>query len=1050
MANIVQIKRSSVPGKKPQDSDLEVGELAVNLYDGILYSKNTTGNVIVVGSSTTSNVIEGANLYFSNVRAIDAVELAVTKLDVTAPGLYYSIDQYSGNNPAIYVTAGETIAFSLSVSGHPFLIRELDGGPNYNNGLTHVSTSGVISTGTSAQGQVAGTLYWKVPYGLRGNVFVYQCSVHSSMVANINILDPNQVASLTTTNVTEGANLYFSNARVYSNILSLGFATNNQLSLYALTNDLTTANVSEVNNLYFTNTRAISAFTAGSGISLASNGRITATATGGGSSLTVGETNTANADLETYTNVTTLKFDSDGGFDVVDLGSGNVKITMNSTFKNWQVAGQNTIVATGLDTIEFVPTNGISITTNTISSPKQIGFNYSGNLNVQSDVRIISVGDREVLLYDSASGKWINNTLTSQFVTEDLNLYFTNTRAISAFTAGSGVSIAANGRITSTVSGSVTEVAGATGAVSNAQLASGISTSGILTTANVSELTNLYFTNTRSISALTAGSGISIASNGRITSTVTGGGGGGSSVATVSNTSPVSGTEGEFWFEPDTDTIYLYNNGSWREFAKLTTAYFASDYENESYDILKLGYNLDQLNNVGGTPLNYQALVYENGNWRPGTVLSYADLTTANTVETTNLFFTNTRARSAFTFSSGISYDSGTISVDPNLSLTSLTVNGNLTVTGGVTTVNARDLSITDNMIFLNEPIEKALSNAAGDGANVTYTTASNHEFVVNDYVKITGITPSGYNTGFTYYPIIATTSNTFTIASVSTGTYVSGGNAYVKAGINPDLGFAGGYDDGTYHHAGLFRDATDGKFKFFHKYTPEPDANIFIDTSHVSFELANVEAQTFVGNVTGNVVGTVSSLSNHNTNNLTEGSTNLYFTNTRVNSYLTDNNKLIPAGTKMLFVQTAAPTGWTKDTTHNDKTLRVVSGSASSGGSLSFATVFTGRTPTGNVGNTTLTSAQSGVPAHSHGVTDPTHAHNATMRTTDSGTINNFDAATTAGTAGTLSTAAASTGISINNNTPADASAGHNHPWTGDSMDFAVQYVDVIIATKD
>ena len=50
--------------------------------------------------------------------------------------------------------------------------------------------------------------------------------------------------------------------------------------------------------------------------------------------------------------------------------------------------------------------------------------------------------------------------------------------------------------------------------------------------------------------------------------------------------------------------------------------------------------------------------------------------------------------------------------------------------------------------------------------------------------------------------------------------------------------------------------------------------------------------------------------------------------------------------GTRMLFQQTAAPTGWTKDTTHNDKALRIVSGTASSGGTLSFSTVF-GKTVT-------------------------------------------------------------------------------------------------------
>ena len=47
------------------------------------------------------------------------------------------------------------------------------------------------------------------------------------------------------------------------------------------------------------------------------------------------------------------------------------------------------------------------------------------------------------------------------------------------------------------------------------------------------------------------------------------------------------------------------------------------------------------------------------------------------------------------------------------------------------------------------------------------------------------------------------------------------------------------------------------------------------------------------------------------------------------------------PATTLMLFQQTAAPVGWTKETTHNDKGLRVVSGAASSGGTDAFSTAF-------------------------------------------------------------------------------------------------------------
>ena len=60
---------------------------------------------------------------------------------------------------------------------------------------------------------------------------------------------------------------------------------------------------------------------------------------------------------------------------------------------------------------------------------------------------------------------------------------------------------------------------------------------------------------------------------------------------------------------------------------------------------------------------------------------------------------------------------------------------------------------------------------------------------------------------------------------------------------VNPDLGFAGNYNDGSYHHAGMFRDATDGIWKFFYNYDPEPDASPYIDTAHATFRIANLTA---------------------------------------------------------------------------------------------------------------------------------------------------------------------------------------------------------------
>jgi hypothetical protein len=120
------------------------------------------------------------------------------------------------------------------------------------------------------------------------------------------------------------------------------------------------------------------------------------------------------------------------------------------------------------------------------------------------------------------------------------------------------------------------------------------------------------------------------------------------------------------------------------------------------------------------------------------------------------------------------------------------------------------------------------------------------------------------------------------------------------------------------------------------------------------------------------------------------------------------------PPGTLMLFVQTAAPTGWTKSTTHDNKALRIVSGSVTTGGTQDFTAVLNG-----TVGATTLTEAQ--IPSH-------THTYSIAF-------------STTFGSARAMGTSAAQT--SAPGTSATGGGGSHTH-----SMDVA--YVDVIIATKD
>ena len=183
-----------------------------------------------------------------------------------------------------------------------------------------------------------------------------------------------------------------------------------------------------------------------------------------------------------------------------------------------------------------------------------------------------------------------------------------------------------------------------------------------------------------------------------------------------------------------------------------------------------------------------------------------------------------------------------------SVSFNNLTLSGNLVVNGSSVVIGGNTVAFTDNMIYLNQGIETSITNISGNGTYVVFTANNNYQAGWD--VDVTGVNPSSYNG--TYLSIYAANSTTFTVANTNTAAYVSGGTAKGESSVNPDLGFAAGYNDGTYHHAGFFRDHATGTWKVFDSYLPEPDASIYIDQSNASFHLANFQANTiYVGNNT-------------------------------------------------------------------------------------------------------------------------------------------------------------------------------------------------------
>ena len=180
----------AVAGQSNVEADSATDTLTFSAGSGISITTNAGTDTVTITSTVSSGATTFAALTDNASATIDQIYLpAITRLDVTFNGITaYRFDQYgSTDDPTIYAINGTTIAFNLAgvSASHPFLIQD-NTGANYNTGLIHVTTTGTVTTGSSAQGKTSGTLYWKIPDSISGS-YRYQCSNHPGMIGTISI-----------------------------------------------------------------------------------------------------------------------------------------------------------------------------------------------------------------------------------------------------------------------------------------------------------------------------------------------------------------------------------------------------------------------------------------------------------------------------------------------------------------------------------------------------------------------------------------------------------------------------------------------------------------------------------------------------------------------------------------------------------------------------------------------------------------------------------------------------------------------------------------------
>jgi len=151
------------------------------------------------------------------------------------------------------------------------------------------------------------------------------------------------------------------------------------------------------------------------------------------------------------------------------------------------------------------------------------------------------------------------------------------------------------------------------------------------------------------------------------------------------------------------------------------------------------------------------------------------------------------------------------------------------------------------------------------------------------------------------------------------------------------------------------------------------------------------------------------------------------------------DAKESFASGTKMLFNQTSAPTGWTKDTSsNNNSALRVVTGSAGTGGSQDFTSAF-GATISVAITNASFQLLDTHLSSHNHFMSFFPQGGNYSF--TYPGLPGHTGGANQ--NSGGVTATGGDTAHTHSNTLSGTGSSGSTH-------NLSVKYVDVIIATKD